>query len=65
VTVKIFTYLLSKRKSRAINIPGITISPKPSIAKLFADNPCSRRSCGKTTETGNYDNPYKGILQEG
>ena len=35
-----------------MKIPGMTMSPKPSIAKLLADNPCSSRSWGNTTEKG-------------
>lgn len=45
----LFLYLLSNRRSSAINIPGITISPNPNMAKLLASKPFSKTSCGKTT----------------
>ena len=32
-----------------INSPGITMSPRPNMAKFDADNPFSRRSIGKIT----------------
>jgi hypothetical protein len=32
-----------------MNIPGITMSPSPSMAKFLAASPFSRISCGKTT----------------
>ena len=34
------------------NSPGITMSPSPSIAKLDADSPFSRRSIGNITVVG-------------
>lgn len=43
------TYLVSNLRRRAINMPGITISPSPSMAKLFAARPFSSKSCGNTT----------------
>lgn len=36
-----------------MKMPGITTSPSPSIAKLLALSPFSRRSCGKTTREKN------------
>lgn len=39
------TYLWSNLNKKAINIPGITISPKPNIAKLLAaKTPFSNKS---------------------
>lgn len=43
-------YLTSKRSSRAMKMPGMTMSPRPSMAKLLAPSPFSNRSWGKTTE---------------
>lgn len=48
-----FCYLTSKRSSRAMKIPGMTMSPKPSMAKLLASSPFSSKSWGKTTENKN------------
>lgn len=49
-------YLTSKRSSRAMKIPGMTMSPRPSMAKLLASSPFSSRSWGNTTagERGNH-----------
>ena len=41
---------MSNLRSRAIKIPGITISPRPNIAKLLALSPFSNKSWGNTTE---------------
>ena len=49
-----YSYLTSNLRRSAMNIPGITMSPSPNIAKLFAANPFSRRSCGNTTERSTY-----------
>lgn len=35
-----------------MKIPGITMSPKPSIAKLVALKPLTNKSCGKTNLIG-------------
>lgn len=43
--------LTSKRSSSAMNMPGMTMSPRPSIAKLLAASPFSSKSCGNTTTT--------------
>lgn len=43
------TYLTSNLSSNAINIPGMTTSPSPSMAKLSAASPFSSKSCGNTT----------------
>lgn len=47
------------------HLPGMTMSPSPSMAKLLAPRPLSSRSCGNTTEgteewgwTGEYRNLY-------
>lgn len=45
------TYLTSNLSRSAMKIPGMTISPRPNIAKLLAFKPCSNRSWGNTTET--------------
>lgn len=45
-------YLTSKRSSRAMKMPGMTMSPRPSMAKLLAARPFSSRSWGNTTEGG-------------
>ena len=41
--------LTSKRSSSAMNMPGMTMSPRPSMAKLLAASPFSSKSCGNTT----------------
>ncbi|TNN37855.1 hypothetical protein EYF80_051981 [Liparis tanakae] len=38
------SYLTSKRSSRAMKMPGMTMSPRPSMAKLLAPNPLSNKS---------------------
>lgn len=39
------TYLWSNLNNNAMNIPGITMSPRPNIAKLFAPKiPFSNKS---------------------
>ena len=47
----LFRNLLSNLSSKAIRIPGITISPSPSIAIFSPKNPFSNISWGNTTTT--------------
>lgn len=50
--VLVFLFKLwSNLSKRAMKIPGITMSPSPNMAKLFAERPFWRRSCGNTTAT--------------
>lgn len=35
-----------------MKMPGMTMSPRPNMAKLLAPIPFSSRSCGNTTGTG-------------
>ena len=44
---------MSKRSSKAMNMPGMTMSPRPSMAKLSAARPFSSRSWGNTTAEQN------------
>lgn len=56
-------YLTSKRSSRAMKIPGMTMSPRPSMAKLLASRPLSSRSWGNTTAGGERGSHHHSLLQ--
>ena len=46
---KQFAYLISNLSKRAMKIPGMTMSPRPNIAKLLAARPFTSKSWGNTT----------------
>ena len=57
-------HLTSKRSRRAMNMPGMTMSPRPSIAKLLAASPFSSRSCGNTTRTTHNMRPLRFTVKD-
>lgn len=54
-SLQIMNMLLSKTNKSKVSeilfvyLPGMTMSPSPSMAKLLASKPFSSKSCGKTT----------------
>lgn len=54
-SLQIMIILLSKTNKSKVSeilfvyLPGMTMSPSPSMAKLLASKPFSSKSCGKTT----------------